>query len=75
MLFRYLLPLYMFEIFFTLFPLTLGNGRLACTNFEALAAVGPSENLVDSITGFIATRGALVSSVDKILFVRSPGVV
>lgn len=65
----------MFEIFLTLFPLTLGNGCLACTNFEALAAVGASENLVDAITGFTATRGALVPSVDKILLVGSPGVV
>lgn len=73
--FRYLLPLYMFEIFLTLFPLALGNGRLACTNFEALATVGASENLVGAITRFTATRGALVSSVDKIIFVGSLGVV
>lgn len=65
----------MFEIFLTLFPLALGNGRLACTNFEALATVGASENLVGAITRFTATRGALVSSVDKIIFVGSLGVV
>lgn len=50
----------MFEIFLALFPLALGNGRLACTNFEALATVGASENLVGAITRFTATLGALV---------------
>nr|AIL24124.1 betaine aldehyde dehydrogenase 2 [Tamarix hispida] len=41
---------------------------------SALAAVGASENLVDVITGFAETGEALVSSVDKIIFVGSPGV-
>ncbi|GMH18895.1 hypothetical protein Nepgr_020736 [Nepenthes gracilis] len=40
----------------------------------ALAAVGAPENLVDIITGFAETGEALVSSVDKIIFVGSPGV-
>ncbi|GAB4843017.1 hypothetical protein Ancab_012994 [Ancistrocladus abbreviatus] len=40
----------------------------------ALAAVGAPENLVDIITGFSETGEALVSSVDKIIFVGSPGV-
>ncbi|KAI3911758.1 hypothetical protein MKX01_029519 [Papaver californicum] len=40
----------------------------------ALAAVGASENLVHVITGFAETGEALVSSVDKIIFVGSPGV-
>lgn len=40
----------------------------------ALAAVGAPENLVDVITGFAETGEALVSSVDKIIFVGSPGV-
>ncbi|KAL5541966.1 hypothetical protein UlMin_009676 [Ulmus minor] len=41
---------------------------------SALAAVGAPENLVDIITGFAETGEALVSSVDKIIFVGSPGV-
>ncbi|KAH0993093.1 hypothetical protein GBA52_004576 [Prunus armeniaca] len=41
---------------------------------SALAAVGAPENLVDVITGFAETGEALVSSVDKIIFVGSPGV-
>ncbi|PKI63670.1 aldehyde dehydrogenase 22A1 [Punica granatum] len=40
----------------------------------ALAAVGAPENLVDVITGFAETGEALVSAVDKIIFVGSPGV-
>ncbi|CAH9104208.1 unnamed protein product [Cuscuta europaea] len=40
----------------------------------ALAAVGAPENLVDIITGFGETGEALVSSVDKVIFVGSPGV-
>lgn len=40
----------------------------------ALAAVGAPENLVEVITGFAETGEALVSSVDKIIFVGSPGV-
>ncbi|XP_074281557.1 aldehyde dehydrogenase 22A1 [Silene latifolia] len=40
----------------------------------ALAAVGAPDNLVDVITGFAETGEALVSSVDKIIFVGSPGV-
>lgn len=40
----------------------------------ALAAIGAPENLVDVITGFAETGEALVSSVDKIIFVGSPGV-
>ncbi|KAJ6794185.1 aldehyde dehydrogenase 22A1 [Iris pallida] len=40
----------------------------------ALAAVGAPENLVHVITGFAKTGQALVSSVDKIIFVGSPGV-
>lgn len=40
----------------------------------ALAAVGGPENLVDVITGFAETGEALVSSVDKIIFVGSPDV-
>ncbi|KAL6990069.1 hypothetical protein U1Q18_015818 [Sarracenia purpurea var. burkii] len=40
----------------------------------ALAAVGAPENLVDVITGFAETGQALVSSVDKVIFVGSPGV-
>uniref|UniRef100_A0A2P2MR93 Aldehyde dehydrogenase 22A1 n=1 Tax=Rhizophora mucronata TaxID=61149 RepID=A0A2P2MR93_RHIMU len=40
----------------------------------ALAAVGAPENLVDMITGFAETGEALVSAVDKIIFVGSPGV-
>nr|QVN32934.1 BADH-like protein [Citrus trifoliata] len=40
----------------------------------ALAAVGAPENLVDVITGFAETGEALVSSVDKIIFVGSHGV-
>ncbi|KAJ6847232.1 aldehyde dehydrogenase 22A1 [Iris pallida] len=41
---------------------------------SALAAVGAPENLVHVITGFAETGQALVSSVDKIIFVGSPGV-
>ncbi|KAM0965868.1 hypothetical protein TB2_021383 [Malus domestica] len=41
---------------------------------SALAAVGAPENLVDVVTGFAETGEALVSSVDKIIFVGSPGV-
>ncbi|PRQ39410.1 putative aldehyde dehydrogenase (NAD(+)) [Rosa chinensis] len=41
---------------------------------SALAAVGAPENLVDVITGFSETGEALVSSVDKLIFVGSPGV-
>ncbi|XP_010546977.1 PREDICTED: aldehyde dehydrogenase 22A1 [Tarenaya hassleriana] len=37
----------------------------------ALAAVGAPENLVDVITGFAETGEALVSSVDKMIFVGS----
>ncbi|KAJ3683043.1 hypothetical protein LUZ60_013270 [Juncus effusus] len=40
----------------------------------ALAAVGAPENLVHIITGFAETGQALVSSVDKIIFVGSPGI-
>nr|POE81032.1 aldehyde dehydrogenase 22a1 [Quercus suber] len=41
---------------------------------SALAAVGAPENLVEVITGFAETGEALVSSVDKMIFVGSPGV-
>ncbi|GLT81513.1 hypothetical protein SLA2020_528950 [Shorea laevis] len=41
---------------------------------SALAAIGAPENLVDVITGFAETGEALVSSVDKVIFVGSPGV-
>ncbi|XP_062174635.1 aldehyde dehydrogenase 22A1 [Alnus glutinosa] len=41
---------------------------------SALAAVGAPENLVEVITGFAETGEALVSSVDKVIFVGSPGV-
>ncbi|KAL5700292.1 hypothetical protein ACHQM5_025752 [Ranunculus cassubicifolius] len=40
----------------------------------ALAAVGAPDNLVHVITGYAETGEALVSSVDKIIFVGSPGV-
>ncbi|XP_068659197.1 aldehyde dehydrogenase 22A1-like [Aristolochia californica] len=40
----------------------------------ALAAVGAPDNLVHVITGFAETGEALVASVDKIIFVGSPGV-
>nr|XP_010921480.1 aldehyde dehydrogenase 22A1 isoform X1 [Elaeis guineensis]XP_029120415.1 aldehyde dehydrogenase 22A1 isoform X1 [Elaeis guineensis] len=40
----------------------------------ALAAVGAPDNLVHLLTGFAETGQALVSSVDKIIFVGSPGV-
>ncbi|XP_064990144.1 aldehyde dehydrogenase 22A1 isoform X2 [Musa acuminata AAA Group] len=40
----------------------------------ALAAVGAPDNLVHIITGYAETGQALVSSVDKIIFVGSPGV-
>nr|KAJ0217305.1 hypothetical protein LSAT_V11C300112890 [Lactuca sativa] len=40
----------------------------------ALAAIRAPENLVEVITGFAETGEALVSSVDKIIFVGSPGV-
>ncbi|GJN33482.1 hypothetical protein PR202_gb22087 [Eleusine coracana subsp. coracana] len=40
----------------------------------ALSAVGAPDNLVHIITGFAETGQALVSSVDKIIFVGSPGV-
>ncbi|XP_019181178.1 PREDICTED: aldehyde dehydrogenase 22A1 [Ipomoea nil] len=40
----------------------------------ALAAVGAPENLVEITTGFAETGEALVSSVDKVIFVGSPGV-
>lgn len=40
----------------------------------ALAAVGAPENLVHILTGYAETGQALVSSVDKIIFVGSPGV-
>ncbi|XWS53520.1 hypothetical protein CRYUN_Cryun10bG0008400 [Craigia yunnanensis] len=40
----------------------------------ALAAVGAPENLVEVITGFAETGEALVSSVDKTIFVGSPAV-
>ncbi|GAB2294257.1 hypothetical protein Dimus_028472 [Dionaea muscipula] len=40
----------------------------------ALAAIGAPENLVDIITGFAETGEALVSSVDKVIFVGSSGV-
>ncbi|GKV45028.1 hypothetical protein SLEP1_g52157 [Rubroshorea leprosula] len=40
----------------------------------ALAAVGAPENLVEVITGFAETGEALVSAVDKIIFVGSPAV-
>ncbi|KAF2289049.1 hypothetical protein GH714_025495 [Hevea brasiliensis] len=39
-----------------------------------LAAVGDPENLVDIITGFAETGEAFVASVDKIIFVGTPGV-
>ncbi|KAK7264706.1 hypothetical protein RJT34_32316 [Clitoria ternatea] len=41
---------------------------------SALAAIGAPEDLVEVITGFAETGEALVSSVDKIIFVGSPGV-
>ncbi|KAI4344789.1 hypothetical protein L6164_011978 [Bauhinia variegata] len=41
---------------------------------SALAAIGAPENLVEVITGFAETGEALVSSVDKMIFVGSPGV-
>ncbi|XP_059433764.1 aldehyde dehydrogenase 22A1 [Corylus avellana] len=41
---------------------------------SALAAVGAPENLVEVVTGFAETGEALVSSVDKVIFVGSPGV-
>ncbi|KAL3508163.1 hypothetical protein ACH5RR_033545 [Cinchona calisaya] len=40
----------------------------------ALTTVGAPENLVEVITGFAETGEALVSAVDKIIFVGSPGV-
>ncbi|KAK9086290.1 hypothetical protein Syun_028684 [Stephania yunnanensis] len=40
----------------------------------ALAAVEAPDNLVHVITGFAETGEALVSSVDKVIFVGSPGV-
>ncbi|XP_022930425.1 aldehyde dehydrogenase 22A1-like [Cucurbita moschata] len=40
----------------------------------ALAAVGAPESLVDVITGFSETGEALVSSVDKMIFIGSTGV-
>ncbi|KAK3128094.1 hypothetical protein QOZ80_7AG0582510 [Eleusine coracana subsp. coracana] len=40
----------------------------------ALSAVGAPDNLVHIITGFAETGQALVASVDKIIFVGSPGV-
>ncbi|GLT32620.1 hypothetical protein SLA2020_072740 [Shorea laevis] len=40
----------------------------------ALAAIGAPENLVEVVTGFAETGEALVSAVDKIIFVGSPGV-
>ncbi|EPS63685.1 hypothetical protein M569_11099, partial [Genlisea aurea] len=40
----------------------------------ALSAVGAPENLVEVITGFAETGEALVSSVDKVIFVGSPSV-
>ncbi|KAF3776533.1 Aldehyde dehydrogenase 22A1 [Nymphaea thermarum] len=40
----------------------------------ALTAVGAPEHLVHVITGFSETGEALVSSVDKVIFVGSPGV-
>ncbi|XP_037483404.1 aldehyde dehydrogenase 22A1-like [Triticum dicoccoides] len=40
----------------------------------ALLAVGAPDNLVHIVTGFAETGQALVSSVDKIIFVGSPGV-
>ncbi|KAF6164839.1 hypothetical protein GIB67_017042 [Kingdonia uniflora] len=40
----------------------------------ALAAIGAPDNLVHIITGFAETGEALVSSVDKIIFVGSPSV-
>ncbi|ERN02147.1 hypothetical protein AMTRI_Chr02g265620 [Amborella trichopoda] len=40
----------------------------------ALVAVGAPENLVHVITGFAETGEALVSSVDKVIFVGSPGI-
>lgn len=63
----------MFEIFLILFPLTHGNGRLTYTRFEALVAARAPENLVDTITGFTATRGVLMPSVDRIIFVGPSG--
>lgn len=41
---------------------------------SALAAIGAPEDLVEVITGFGETGEALVSSVDKVIFVGSPGV-
>ncbi|XP_014510309.1 aldehyde dehydrogenase 22A1 [Vigna radiata var. radiata] len=41
---------------------------------SALAAIGAPEDLVEVITGFAETGEALVSSVDKVIFVGSPGV-
>ncbi|KAE9601496.1 hypothetical protein Lal_00040568 [Lupinus albus] len=41
---------------------------------SALAAIGAPEELVEVITGFGETGEALVSSVDKVIFVGSPGV-
>ncbi|RYR76478.1 hypothetical protein Ahy_A01g001070 isoform C [Arachis hypogaea] len=40
---------------------------------SALAAIGAPEDLVEVITGFAETGEALVSSVDKVIFVGSPG--
>ncbi|XP_027933486.1 aldehyde dehydrogenase 22A1-like [Vigna unguiculata] len=41
---------------------------------SALAAIGAPEDLVEVITGFAETGEALVSSVDKVIFVGSPGI-
>ncbi|XP_027333464.1 aldehyde dehydrogenase 22A1-like isoform X2 [Abrus precatorius] len=41
---------------------------------SALSAIGAPEDLVEVITGFAETGEALVSSVDKVIFVGSPGV-
>ncbi|KAK4257914.1 hypothetical protein QN277_007441 [Acacia crassicarpa] len=41
---------------------------------SALAAIGAPEDLVEVIPGFAETGEALVSSVDKVIFVGSPGV-
>ncbi|KOM53028.1 hypothetical protein LR48_Vigan09g168700 [Vigna angularis] len=41
---------------------------------SALAAIGAPEELVEVITGFAETGEALVSSVDKVIFVGSPGI-
>ncbi|CAJ1963190.1 unnamed protein product [Sphenostylis stenocarpa] len=41
---------------------------------SALAAIGAPEDLVEVITGFGETGEALVSSVDKVIFVGSPGI-